>query len=97
MHDGWDFDGAERREAHPSIDAALNANEALTYRAPVPVQMLYEHEAMVDEMLARLNKGPKIVRVGATVGTTVGATVDTSTTVGTPIVRKFANLNIIVN
>lgn len=54
--DGFDFDGQERKGADPLIDAALNENEAMAYRAPEPPQMRYEHDAMVDEMLARLHK-----------------------------------------
>ena len=54
--DGFDFCGEERKGADPLIDAALDENEAMAYRAPEPPQMLYEHDAMVDEMLARLNK-----------------------------------------
>ena len=53
---GWEFYGPERTGAHSLIDAALNANEAMAYRAPVPEQMRYEHDAMVNEMFARLNK-----------------------------------------
>ena len=56
LADGWDFTGNERKGAHPIIDTALNENEGMAYRAPVPRVMRYEHDAMVDEMLARLNK-----------------------------------------
>ena len=34
--DDWDFGGAERRGTHTLIDEALNANEAMAYRKPVP-------------------------------------------------------------
>ena len=54
--DGWDFAGAERKGAHPLIGTALDENEAMTYRAPMPLKKRYEHDAMVDEMLERLNK-----------------------------------------
>ena len=53
---GWEFYGIERSGAHSLIDAALNANEAMAYRAPVPEQMRYEHDAMVNEMFVRLSK-----------------------------------------
>ena len=56
MELGWDFDGAERRGADKLIDAALNAHESMAYRPPEPPEMAYEHDAMVDEMLDRLNK-----------------------------------------
>jgi len=41
---------------HNIIDTALNENEAMAYRAPEPQPLRYEHDAMVDEMLTRLNK-----------------------------------------
>ena len=56
LADGWDFSGSEREGAHAIIDTALNENEGMAYRAPFPRLMRYEHDAMVDEMLARLNK-----------------------------------------
>ena len=56
---GWNFRCAERRK-HAAIDAALNNNEAMTYRPACDPwcehSTGYEHTAMLTEMLTRLSK-----------------------------------------